>query len=1528
MYQNHLKERFIRILPGRIRLDVAGLKGNESLALFIQEKIKMAKGLINVIPNINSGRALILFRPDMPAHQVIEIVEKYEMEYLKRTDRSEPAGKLTINKSYPETSGIIFNKASGERHRVPIPLLVSAGSFCVLGIKQIIAGKSALAVSPVSFYAAAGFSVLIGYSFLRNGFKKVVKDKKKSDFILGSSIFAISIMRENLVMLAGLGLLQYLNWKLGRPVFSFGNSNEHANYSREVRNYSEKTSKIGMLLAGTTLLLTRDPLRFLAVLFAVNPRPVTFSNEYTWSNAEYIAEQNGFAIPENGSLSQLVQTETILFEDTAQIFKEQNQDKVQCVTKTYDESKLWCLASSLLKKSHHSWKSAIIDSSGKRNGTIRTAFNVKEGNNGIQGIISNNHVCMGNMEYLKENGLAKHEYMFEARKWERDSHDLQYIFQDGECLGYFIRNGLSYTEAFTRLKKSMDSRWKVGVIQNSLNICPKELEKNGIDLKWLYMDKEEIAKRINDLRTAGKDVLAVKKESFHNYSSNNCPIPTTTFEGFKDLPSLMKFAKKMNNILDQQLSIAKMWNAAGCLLALPLSYSAPLIHAVADTFNLIFMIRGMYFSKKYAPDKNPELIAQQEVAAAISHTEESHTLAWHFQPVNEVLSAFSVNKDDGLFNEQIETLKKQFGNNQLHTNSRTPFSKTLLEQFKEFTTIVLLGASLLSIFTGGIVDGIAMACVLIVNALIGAVQEQKAERVVESLNQFQPPMCRVVRNGQQIELSGTELVPGDIVSFEPGDRIPADIRIIEAWNLEVNEAALTGESLPVEKSPDELEDDCPLAEQKNMLFLGTNVTRGKAVGVVVRTGMHTEIGYLMSLFNNDDKELTPLQQKVTSISKVFCKGAVVAGIFVFIAGLLRGIPILDIIATSVTLAASAIPQGLPIVITIALSAGVYRMLEKNVLIRKLSSLETLGRTTIICSDKTGTLTKNEMTVKAVSTIGEDWEVSGSGYEPIGAIKNSDEQKINASDHPDLEQLLKIGLLCNDSLLEKTPKGWVIQGDPTEGALLSLGAKAGKTKANMVHWIRYNEIPFDSGRGTMSVACHEEKQGKDCYIFTKGSIEAIMNRCNQYQKDGKVFPLTKEIKEWVISQNKKYAEQSLRVLAFAYRPIQSGHESEQVKEEELIFVGLTGMIDPPKQEVKKSVQDVIRLGVKPVMITGDHPITAFAIGKELNIVTDSAEVLSGMELDQLSEEQLVEKIKDVSVFARVSPEQKLRIVNAYQKLGHIVVMTGDGVNDSPAIKKADVGVSMGIAGTDVTKETADMVLKEDDFASIVDGIKQGRTIIGNIRKALGCLLTGNLSEILVTTTAVLIGLPIPLVPIQILLMNLLTDAIPATILAANPGNKNLLTKQQDIADRSLFQKIAVRGLLLSAGVVGIFAYSLSAGKPLAIAQTMAFATLVAGQLVQTFSWRQEGTIGPLADWKKDQYFIMGLGISWLALGLVMYIPPLASVFQTAPLTLGQWLPPLLVAGSVPSVSKMIQPAIERHLNHVNDGKPKPALQPVI
>ena len=918
-----------------------------------------------------------------------------------------------------------------------------------------------------------------------------------------------------------------------------------------------------------------------------------------------------------------------------------------------------------------------------------------------------------------------------------------------------------------------------------------------------------------------------------------------------------------------------------------------------------------------------EIVAKSE-ESSISPILSVGRVGWHAMTGEEVMQRFSVHELSGLSVEQVVKHREHYGKNELEQKQPIPWLLSYLRQFKGFTTLVVLGASVLALVSGDVVDGLAMGIVLLANAAVENVQERKAEKVIDAQNEFHSPKCQVIRENNQMEIEGHGLVPGDIVLLEAGNRVPADLRLLHCWNLEVNEAALTGESVPVAKNDQVIDIACPLAELKNMLFMGTDVTRGKGIAVVVGTGMKTEIGFLMSLTKDQAKVVTPLHDKVTSISKTFIKWTALAGGLVFVVGLLRGRPLAQMISTSIILAASAVPEGLPVTLTIALSAGVYRMAKKNALIRKLSTLETLGRTTVICTDKTGTLTKNEMTVKKILTINRSWTVIGEGYDPSGVIRemNSAETAAAAEEtvNPELQYITRIGILCNNSKLEQEGGYWNTKGDPTEGALLTLAGKFGLWPEQMTHWQRVHEIPFDSNSGTMSVVCRDLEQDQTLYMFCKGSVESILEHCQWYQQDGEIYALTEETKQFILQQNERFAHEALRVLAFAYSPTEWFDKAPGPGgiKKELIYVGLAGMMDPPKPDVEKSIREAYALGVQPVMITGDHPITAIAIAKELGIGSGNTNVLTGQALDRLSDEELKGLVNDVRIFARVTPEHKLRIVKAYQALGHIVAMTGDGVNDTPAIKQANVGIAMGRTGTEVTKAAADMVLKEDHFGSIIEGVKEGRNIIGNIRKVIGCLFTSNLAEILVTATAVIVGLPMPLIPLQILLINLIADAIPALILGMTPRNKEneqRVTKTQDIVDKDLYQKVISQGILLAAGTLGLFVTTLAAGAPLAVAQTIAFTTLVIGHYVQTFSWRREGTEESTfkevaKDSLKDSYVIAGLGVSMLALLIALYAPPASKFFHTTHLNYKHWLHILLVTGPVTLVSKPILRLLSR------------------
>ncbi|MBO8164462.1 MAG: cation-translocating P-type ATPase [Brevibacillus sp.] len=1581
MYTTEIKERYIHMLPGRIRLAVSGLLHNQGVAELLRNRFAALNGVISVQPCTTSGRLLVTYDANVTGPRAIfGIVQAVEQQWL--TQQADSAGpnppdhplsacekppRDEINREVAatmetdalpvgaegyspfspgtETDGEplaedglpveesirymprLSSAKPSAQEKVPLPLALSMGGLAVLGIKQVWMGPSALARSPAPFYLSALVAAVTGYPMLKRGLQQFSQKRKwNADLLLGTSALALAFVRENLLVLAGISILQYVEWKRKQAALS---AKSQVTLSPDIQRYSNAAGRWGMVAAGATLAVTRQPLRALAVLLAANPRVATLPAETAWHQADLVSRDRNYRLPKNGSLSQLALTKTVLIEDSSLLF-DRRDGAVHCVTNEAEPDKLICLAASLLRKSSHPWREDVLQIASQTNRTMRTAFHVIEEETGIEGQINHSRYFIGELTYIQQRGTDPAPYLLDAKRLQKQGHHVLWLAKEGEnsttCLGLLVRPQDISVKNSDILAMLGQRGCRIGLLHDSLCIGAGKLEACGLTTSWL-LEPGNVLERIASMRQQGEQVLLVTGDepSTLPRELQSVEIPSI---GIGDLPRLIEtfaYADQVNQTVHRHLRAAKGWNAAGSVLATLGLLTAPVTNLIADALSLVFLARTTKIGKQQSAAMEPPHLGRLEVAAAAAPALSRPAIPWHAVPWEKITAHYQVDPDRGLSAEHATVLSELFGRNQLAAKQPAPWLVTYLRQFKEFSTMLLLATSVLAVaFTGGWIDGIAMGLIILANAAISTIQERKAEAAVIAINQYQVPMCRVLREGRQVELSASALVPGDIVCLEAGDRVPADLRLIQAWNLQVDEAALTGESLPVEKDPTLANEECPLPERKNMLYMGTDVCRGKGIGIVVHTGMDTAIGQLSSVLQAQGVESTPLQERVTAVSKTFVKGALAAAAAVFLTGLLRGIPVSQMIATSITLAASAIPEGLPVTITIGLTAGIFRMAKKNTLVRKMSAVETLGRTTVVCTDKTGTLTKNEMTVKEVTTVGRSWQVTGNGYDPVGAFMETiPEAAAAAADadtaadvqpaaaDPELARLLQICVLCNNSKLELENGQWNIIGDPTEGALLTLAAKAGIWQQDLNHWQRGAEVPFDSRSGKMSVVCRDTSSGEECFLFSKGAVEAILRHCSHYQAAEQVLPLTDAAKQQILLQNQRMSEKALRVLAFAYRPVDPKAASQEpCAEQELIFVGLAGMIDPPKAEVEKSIREAHALGIKPVMITGDHPITAIAIAKQLGIYDGTQKVLSGHELDRLSDEELEAVVDDVTVFARVAPEQKLRIVQAFQRHGHTVAMTGDGVNDSLAIKQADVGIAMGQTGTEVTKQTAGMVLKEDHFGSIVDGVKDGRTIISNIRKAIGCLLTGNLAEIIVTSAAVIVGLPIPLIPIQVLLMNLITDALPATILAVNPGNKTKQTRRTDIVDRDLYRKVITRGVLLGAASLGLFASTLAFGASLATAQTVAFATLVAGQLIQTFSWRQEGTTETVRDWSSDRFLVGALTASWLTLAAAVYIPPVARFFHAVPLPLAYWIPILTLAGSVSFLSNLVLSAAEK------------------
>ncbi len=929
--------------------------------------------------------------------------------------------------------------------------------------------------------------------------------------------------------------------------------------------------------------------------------------------------------------------------------------------------------------------------------------------------------------------------------------------------------------------------------------------------------------------------------------------------------------------------------------------------------------------------------------------------AWHALTPDDVLKHLEV-QDDGLSEEQAARRLNQYGQNQLQEAPRPTFWHMLWDQLNNFVVILLIVASIISALLGDYIEAGAIMAIVVLNAVLGIVQEQRAEEALAALKRLAAPDAQVLRGGSRQVIPARDLVPGDIVFLEAGNYIPADVRLLEAVNLRVEEASLTGESLPVQKSAATIMDkDVPIGDRKNTAFMGTLVSYGRGRGVVVSTGMRTQLGLIATMLQTVETEETPLQRRLDQLGKTLSIASLILVGIVFIVALvdytninsLFTAPlsyfqtytreITDVFIIAVSLAIAAVPEGLPAVVTISLALGMREMVRRHALIRKLASVETLGSATVICSDKTGTLTQNEMTVTRLWVDGHYFGVTGSGYAPLGDFL-VDDQKVDLTDYPAALTTLWLGVLNNDAELEITgetdsEKTYRIVGDPTEGALLVAAAKAGALPVEVKHaYPRENEVPFDSERKRM-ITIHEvsEPSPEDISPFyddekrawsviaVKGAPDLVLDLCTHYQTmDDQSEPLTDEQRQFILAANDTMTKGALRVLGMAYRiEKDTPNHDDELKaddlEHDLVFVGLQGMIDPARPEVTPALIEGSEAGIRTVMITGDYPNTARAIAETIGLLKPGHKVATGADVDKMDAETLKREIQQTDVFARVSPEHKMKIVDALQANDEVVAMTGDGVNDAPAIKRADIGVAMGITGTDVAKETADMVLTDDNYASIVSAVEQGRIIYSNIRKFVYYLLSCNVAEILVIFLGTLIAKNSPLTAIQLLWLNLVTDGAPALALATEKGDPDIMDrkprpKNEPIINRFmqmgiLIQTIAITGVTLSAYFLGL---KLQPDQP-EFAEAMAFVTLSLSELVRAYTARSE--YYPLLKIGIFSNRNMNLAILFSAalIFAVIYIPFFNPIFNTVPLGWKQWevlLPLLLVPSLAAEAVKLI------------------------
>lgn len=871
---------------------------------------------------------------------------------------------------------------------------------------------------------------------------------------------------------------------------------------------------------------------------------------------------------------------------------------------------------------------------------------------------------------------------------------------------------------------------------------------------------------------------------------------------------------------------------------------------------------------------------------------------WFKKSIQEVIQELDTDSINGITSKEAKIRIEKYGQNKLAEKKKKSILILLFEQINDVLIYILLAAAVVSALLNEISDAIIIGIVIILNAVIGLIQESKAEKALESLKKLSVPKALVKRDGRIIEISSEDVVLGDIVILDAGKYVPCDLRLIESANLKIEESALTGESVPSEKYAEDTlkEDDVALGDQRNMAFMSTLVTYGRGVGVVVAVGMDTEIGKIAKMLHDDSKNLTPLQKKLAQLGKMLGFVVLIICILMFAVAVIQKRDLFEMFLTAISLAVAAIPEGLPATVTIVLAVGVQRMIKKNAIVRKLPAIETLGSVNIICSDKTGTLTQNKMTVTK--------------FYADDTLDNILKLDANNFIH---KRLIENMVLCNDATYSEDSQ----TGDPTEIALLELGFKFNifKDSESKEH-IRVNEIPFDSDRKLMTTL---NEYGDKYHVITKGAVDNLIKICSYIYLGGHVVDFTEELKSKVIKASDSMSKDALRVLATAVKIEDSSDIKIDSMESELIFVGLVGMIDPPRENVKKSIEECKNSGIRTVMITGDHKNTAYAIAKELGIAEDSSQVILGAEFDRMLEDEVVDKIDNLRVFARVSPEHKVRIVKSLKEKGNIVSMTGDGVNDAPSLKAADIGVAMGITGTDVAKGASDMILTDDNFSTIVEAVKEGRNIYNNIRKSITFLLSCNIGEIIALFIGIILGWPAVLRPIHLLWVNLITDSLPALALGVDPDDPDIMKEKPRDQKEGLFSGrngafLVGNGILI--GIITLFAFYIGIKiypNSVTHAQTMSFVVLSISQLIYTLSIRHNKKsifeIGVFT----NKYLIGAIILGIILQNIVITVPFLASVFKVFTLTPNDWMFVILLS-LIPliinEIAKIIYNKIER------------------
>lgn len=1308
-------------------------------------------------------------------------------------------------------------------------------------------------------------------------------------------------------------------------------------------------------IAALVYLMTRDVSRALAVLLAGCPVAVALSRHAALGSAVAAAASKGIYVKDARYLELAGQAETVIFDKTGTLTSNSPEImEVMTIDRAYSEESILAIAASAVQSTMHPVANMLTQEATGRQLKIKEAEIEPVIGQGITANIEGMRVIVGNELLMNREEIKLSRSKSRAMRMRHLGMSVLYVAVNNKVIGLVGYRDKLKPESLPAISSlRMLGVKRIGLITGDHQYSAGDIaERLGMNDQWTAVspsDKVQIIKRlqrekhttlmvgdgINDAPAmAAADVGVAISCAGQNLPLRSADIVIQGNDPGR-VPQLIQISKYTGEVIRQNFCISTGLGVVGIALAAAriISPAAAMLLLNFSTLAVLFnsgkVLRYRKESKRLPLDlqrfndteSSPATAAinQQPIRLMLLADDNAElqdtylpAAGFHLSTAEAVCDRLKTS-DLGLGKSEVLWRRSKYGLNVLAEGRRPSFWELLLNQFKDFMVQVLLGAAGLSFFLGRGKDALLTLAIVVANALLGVAQERKAESSLEALQKIAAPQAKVIREGQLAKIKAADLVPGDIIELEAGDRVPADARILSSWQLEVEEASLTGETFPVKKDALFICDThTALGDQCNMLFMGTAVTRGRARAVVVATGMQTEMGKVAKLIQHNEETVTPLQRRLEELGKYLVYGCLGVSGLVFVLGLVRGLSPLYMLQTAAGLAVAAIPEGLSAIVIIALAMGVQRMSKQNIIIRKLSSIETLGCATVICSDKTGTLTKNEMTVRSIYTGGQLWNVTGEGYTPQGEF-HCDLTESDSSSDDALQKTLLTGALCNNSVLvhetlkkgdkvisieEHKTTGWHIEGDPTEGAMLVAAAKSGLCRSDLdKSYLRLTELSFEAERRMMSVICVH--QGMKA-IYSKGSPDKVLSACTHYLKDGKILPLEEAVIKDIKEYNDKMASQALRVLACAYRPLAINETAgDESLEQNLIFCGLVGMIDPPRPEVPAAVAKCRKAGVKIAMITGDHPSTARAIASEIGLLAASERIITGADIDSMTDEQLAGIVKAVSVYARTSPHHKLRIIKALKSKGYVVAMTGDGVNDAPAVKAADIGIAMGLMGTDVTKEAASMTLADDNFATIVRAMEEGRSIYSNIRKAIRYLVATNIGEVILMLMAILVGLPLPLIPIQLLWINLIGDGLPAIALVNDPPASNIMQEPPKSADDSVFsnglgRKILTRGLAIGLVSLALFAWKFRSGGNLIAARTLVLAQLAISQFIHIFDCRLEKQSGKQGVFS-NSWLVGAVALSMLMVIGIVHVPALQPIFGTMSLTVMDWFIALGVAG---------------------------------